>query len=70
MARSGLGANFGRKLRAHKVTSAGLDDFVTNVVTAFLAERHEGESFATWVVRADEDVLRGEKAACDGVVSS
>ena len=58
----GLGANFGRKLRAHKVTSAGLDDFVTNVVTAFLAERTEGESFATWVVRADEDVLRGEKA--------
>ncbi len=58
----GLGANFGRKLRAHKVTSVGLDDFVTNVVTAFLAERHEGESFATWVVRADEDLLRGEKA--------
>jgi sulfite reductase (ferredoxin) len=57
----GLGANFGRKLRAHKVTSAGLDDFVTSVVTAFLSERHEGESFASWVVRADEDVLRGEK---------
>ncbi len=58
----GLGANFGRKLRAHKVTSAGLDDFVTNVVRAFLGEREPGESFATWVVRADEDVLRGEKA--------
>ena len=25
----GLQANFGRKLRAHKVTSAGLDDYVT-----------------------------------------
>ncbi len=59
---TGLHANFGRKLRAHKVTSAGLDDFVTNVVSAFLAERTEGESFAAWVVRADEDVLRGEKA--------
>ena len=29
----GLEANFGRKLRAHKVTSAGLDDYVTIVVT-------------------------------------
>jgi sulfite reductase (ferredoxin) len=57
---TGLRANFGRKLRAHKVTSAGLDDFVTAVVTAFLAERTEGESFADWVARADDDVLRGE----------
>ena len=27
---TGLQANFGRKLRAHKVTSAGLDDYITN----------------------------------------
>ncbi|MCW2766507.1 MAG: nitrite/sulfite reductase [Nocardioides sp.] len=57
---TGLQANFGRKLRAHKVTSAGLDDYVTNVVRSFLSERAEGESFVEWVVRADEDVLRGE----------
>ncbi len=57
----GLGANFGRKLRAHKVTSAGLDDYVTNVVSAFLAEREPAEAFAAWVVRADEQVLRGER---------
>ena len=57
----GLGANFGRKLRAHKVTSAGLDDYVTNVVSAFLAEREPAESFAAWVVRADEQVLKGER---------
>ncbi|MGN6780217.1 MAG: nitrite/sulfite reductase, partial [Marmoricola sp.] len=50
----------GRKLRAHKVTSAGLDDYVSNVVTAFLADRAEGESFAAWVGRADEVLLRGE----------
>ncbi|WP_248581328.1 nitrite/sulfite reductase [Nocardioides sp. InS609-2] len=56
----GLGSNFGRKLRAHKVTSVGLDDFVTNVVHAFLTDRADGESFATWVVRADEELLRGE----------
>ncbi len=58
---TGLGANFGRKLRAHKVTSSGLDDYVTAVVTAYLAGRTEGESFADWVQRADEDLLRGER---------
>ncbi|MGN6131887.1 MAG: nitrite/sulfite reductase, partial [Nocardioidaceae bacterium] len=50
----------GRKLRAHKVTSEGLDDYITSVVTSYLADRAEGESFATWVARADEDLLRGE----------
>ena len=58
---TGLEANFGRKLRAHKVTSAGLDDYVTTVVTNYLAERTEGERFATWVARADEELLRGDK---------
>ena len=58
---TGLQANFGRKLRAHKVTSDGLDDYVTVVVGNFLADRDRGESFATWVVRADEELLRGEK---------
>ncbi len=59
---TGLQANFGRKLRAHKVTSAGLDDYITAVVHGYLADREDGESFATWVVRADEELLRGEKA--------
>ncbi|CAB4721665.1 MAG: nitrite/sulfite reductase [Actinobacteria bacterium] len=59
---TGLQANFGRKLRAHKVTSAGLDDYITNVVHAYLADRTEGETFTTWVARADEDLLRGDKA--------
>ncbi|HET7356866.1 MAG TPA: nitrite/sulfite reductase [Nocardioidaceae bacterium] len=57
----GLTATFGRKLRAHKVTSAGLDEYVTNVVRAYLAERHDGESFAAWVARTDDEVLRGER---------
>jgi sulfite reductase (ferredoxin) len=56
----GLDPQFGRKLRAHKVTSAGLDDYVTNVVSAFLEQRTEDESFAHWVGRADEAALRGE----------
>ncbi|WP_435741586.1 nitrite/sulfite reductase [Nocardioides sp. SYSU DS0663] len=58
---TGLGANFGRKLRAHKVTSAGLDDYVASVVTNYLADRAEGESFSTWVHRAEEDLLRGDR---------
>jgi sulfite reductase (ferredoxin) len=58
---TGLGANFGRKLRAHKVTSEGLDDYVTVVVSNFLADRADGESFADWVARADEELLRGER---------
>jgi sulfite reductase (ferredoxin) len=59
---TGLQANFGRKLRAHKVTSAGLDDYITAIVTNFLADRTEGESFADWAARADEDLLRGDKS--------
>jgi sulfite reductase (ferredoxin) len=58
-----LGANFGRKLRAHKVTSAGLDDYVTAVVSAYLSDRTDGERFAAWVARADEALLRGEPVA-------
>lgn len=58
---TGLQANFGRKLRAHKVTSAGLDDYVTSVVTNYLADREDGESFTTWVLRADEELVRGDK---------
>jgi sulfite reductase (ferredoxin) len=56
----GLTTSFGRKLRAHKVTSAGLDDYVTSVVQAFLADRNDGESFTAWAARADEVHLRGE----------
>ena len=53
---TGLQANFGRKLRAHKVTSAGLDDYITTVVTNYLADREDGETFTTWVLRADEEL--------------
>ncbi len=56
----GLDPRFGKKLRAHKVTSAGLDDYITNVVTAFLDQRDDDESFAVWVTRADDAALRGE----------
>ncbi len=59
---TGLQANFGRKLRAHKVTSAGLDDYISVVVTNYLTDRTDGENFAAWVARADEELLRGDKA--------
>jgi len=56
----GLNPGFGKKLRAHKVTSTGLGDYVSNVVSAYLAQREYDESFATWVARADDRALRGE----------
>jgi sulfite reductase (ferredoxin) len=56
----GLNPAMGRKLRAHKVTSAGLDDYISSLVVNYLADRNEGESFTTWVARADEDLLRGD----------
>ncbi|WP_110240148.1 nitrite/sulfite reductase [Nocardioides gilvus] len=56
----GLEANHGRKLRAHKVTSVGLDDYITTVVLNYLADRTDGESFAHWAARADEAHLRGD----------
>jgi sulfite reductase (ferredoxin) len=58
----GLTSAFGKKLRAHKVTSAGLDDYVATVVGNYLADREDGEGFAAWTTRADETLLRGEKA--------
>lgn len=58
----GLDPVFGKKLRAHKVTSAGLDDYITVVVGNYLADREPGEEFARWAARADEVLLRGEKS--------
>jgi sulfite reductase (ferredoxin) len=58
----GLANGFGKKLRGHKITSAGLDDYVTTVVKNFLTDREDGETFAAWAVRADEILLRGEKS--------
>ena len=57
-----------RKLRAHKVTSAGLDDYVSKVVTEFLAGRGDDELFAAWVVRADEALLAPRPTPVGGLV--
>jgi sulfite reductase (ferredoxin) len=55
-----LGENpaFGRKLRAHKVTAVELPTYVENVTRNYLKDRNDGESFATWAARADEELLR------------
>jgi sulfite reductase (ferredoxin) len=49
---------FGRKLRRHKVTADGLADYVERVVRGWLKERDDGEPFAAWAARADEQALR------------
>ncbi|BBZ43251.1 nitrite/sulfite reductase [Mycobacterium parmense] len=54
----GLDSGFGRKLRQHKVTSSELGDYIDRVVRNFLEYRGEGERFAQWAIRADEDYLR------------
>jgi sulfite reductase (ferredoxin) len=54
----GLDSGFGRKLRQHKVTSAELGDYIERVVRNFVKQRHDGERFAQWAVRAEEGDLR------------
>ena len=50
MARLGLDAAFGRKLRQHKVTSDELGDYIDRVVRNFVKNRDGGERFAQWAV--------------------
>ncbi|AGZ54021.1 nitrite/Sulfite reductase ferredoxin-like half domain protein [Mycobacterium kansasii 662] len=54
----GLDSGFGRKLRQHKVTSGELGDYIERVVRNFIKHRADGERFAQWAIRAEEDDLR------------
>ena len=54
----GLEAGFGRKLRAHKVAADHLPDYVEKLSRTYIEQREDDESFARWVSRADEEVLR------------
>lgn len=54
----GEGANFGRKLRGHKLLSSELTEYVTRVVQHYVDQREDGETFRAWVQRAEEDDLR------------
>jgi len=55
---AGQEAGFGRKLRGLKTTADQLPSYVERVTRHYLAGRVEGESFAQWVVRADEAELQ------------
>jgi sulfite reductase (ferredoxin) len=50
----GVEAAFGRKIRGHKVTKAETADYCERVLRGYLEHRTDGESFAAYVVRADE----------------
>lgn len=54
----GLDSGFGRKLRQHKVTSTELGDYIERVVRNFVKQRSDGERFAQWALRAQEEELR------------
>ncbi|GFG76481.1 nitrite/sulfite reductase [Mycobacterium botniense] len=54
----GAESGFGRKLRQHKVLGTELGDYIERVVHNYVNQRHDGESFAAWALRADEADLR------------
>ncbi|SDX96693.1 sulfite reductase (ferredoxin) [Micromonospora pattaloongensis] len=54
----GQSAGFGRKLRGLKTTAEELPEYVERVARRYLAGRNEGEAFAQWVIRVDEEELR------------
>ncbi|MCQ8832494.1 nitrite/sulfite reductase [Streptomyces malaysiensis] len=53
----GLEPGFGRKVRGLKVTAAELPDYVERLLSRFQEEREDGERFATWAARAEEEAL-------------
>ena len=58
--RAGRGetAGFGRKLRGLKATAEELPGYVERLATRYLEGRSDRETFADWVVRADEELLK------------
>ncbi|MEU4471610.1 nitrite/sulfite reductase [Micromonospora sp. NPDC023888] len=54
----GQTAGFGRKLRGLKTTADELPEYVERLARRYLAGRSEGETFANWVIRVDEEALR------------
>jgi sulfite reductase (ferredoxin) len=53
----GAEAAFGRKFRGLKVSADEAADYAERVLRGYLERRTDGESFATYVTRADEDWL-------------
>ncbi|MEV4643734.1 nitrite/sulfite reductase [Saccharopolyspora sp. NPDC049357] len=53
-----IDTGFGRKIRGHKVISSEVGPYVERLVRNYLDQREEGERFAQWVARAEEDDLK------------
>ncbi|MEV0405609.1 nitrite/sulfite reductase [Actinoallomurus sp. NPDC050550] len=53
-----IGGEFGKKIRGLKTTAEELPDYVERVLRRFQEGRHDGESFAAWVQRAEEGDLK------------
>jgi len=53
----GTEAAFGRKFRGLKVSAEEAPDYAERVLQGYLQRRTDGESFAAYVNRADEDWL-------------
>jgi sulfite reductase (ferredoxin) len=55
---AGQSAGFGRKVRGLKTTAVELPSYVERLARRYLTGRVDGESFAVWVSRADEELLK------------
>jgi sulfite reductase (ferredoxin) len=55
---AGQSAGFGRKLRGLKTTAEELPEYIERVTRRFLDARLDAETFAQWVVRAEEAELK------------
>jgi len=53
----GSEAAFGRKFRGLKVTAEQAPDYAERVLRGYLERRTEGETFASYVTRAEESWL-------------
>ncbi len=51
-------AGLGRTVRGLKVAADGIADYAERVIRRYLADRHDGETFASWAHRADEEALQ------------
>ncbi|GAB3520845.1 nitrite/sulfite reductase [Arthrobacter monumenti] len=51
-------AGLGRTIRGLKVTADGLADYVERMVRTYVDQRADGETFAEWSHRADDEVLK------------